>query len=43
VFDNRRLLEEGIKLPTPLTAYAGHCETTSVGIPIAEQMHFDYK
>lgn len=43
IFDNSRLLSEGIGLPTPLPAYAGLCEKTSAGIPISEQMKFDYK
>ncbi|WP_459950126.1 SDR family oxidoreductase [Denitratisoma sp. agr-D3] len=43
VFDNTRLLAEGMPLPTPLAAYAGRCEVTSAGISIAEQMRFDYK
>lgn len=43
MFDNQRLLAEGMKLPTPLMAYAGLCEITSEGSLIAEQMRFDYK
>lgn len=43
LFDNQRLLDEGMALPTPLTDYAGLCEITSRGHLIAEQMKFDYK
>lgn len=43
IFDNSRLLAEGMALPTPLHAYAGLCEKTSDGILISEQMRFDYK
>jgi nucleoside-diphosphate-sugar epimerase len=43
LFDNQRLLTEGMGNPTPLTAYAGLCEQTSFNQSIAEQMKFDYK
>ena len=43
LFDNQRLLDEGMDLPTPLTKYAGLCAQTSNDILIAEQMKFDYK
>lgn len=43
MFDNRRLLAEGMALPTPLADYAGLCEKTSAGVLIADQMKFDYK
>ena len=43
LFDNSRLLEEGMAEPTPLAEYAGLCERTSQGILISEQMKFDYK
>lgn len=43
MFDNQRLLAEGMPLPTPLATYAGLCEQTSAGHLIAEQMKFDYK
>ncbi|MEI7613733.1 MAG: SDR family oxidoreductase [Betaproteobacteria bacterium] len=43
LFDNQRLLSEGMPLPPPLASYAGACETTSQGHTIAEQMRCDYK
>lgn len=43
VFDNRRLLDEGMPLPPPLTRYAGLCAKTSADTLISEQMKFDYK
>ena len=43
LFDNRRLLAEGMSPPAPFASYAGLCETTSQGHSIAEQMRFDYK
>lgn len=43
LFDNQRLLAEGLELPVPLKDYAGLCEKTSEGIPIGEQMRVDYK
>ncbi|MDE2586527.1 MAG: SDR family oxidoreductase, partial [Betaproteobacteria bacterium] len=43
LFDNQRLLSEGMDLPPPLTSYAGLCEQTSAGHLISEQMKFDYK
>ena len=43
LFDNSRLLEEGMAQPTPLAKYVGLCELTSQGILISEQMKFDYK
>ena len=43
LFDNQRLLEEGLELPVPLTNYAGICEKTSENTLISEQMRFDYK
>ncbi|RTL47602.1 MAG: NAD-dependent epimerase/dehydratase family protein [Rhodocyclaceae bacterium] len=43
IFDNTRLLAEGMALPPPLTSYAGLCQRTSRGTLIAEQMKFDYK
>jgi nucleoside-diphosphate-sugar epimerase len=42
-FDNSRLIEEGMENPTPFAKYAGLCELTSQGVPISEQMKFDYK
>ena len=43
LFDNQRLLAEGMDLPTPLKDYAGLCEKTSEGISIGEQMRVDFK
>jgi len=43
LFDNQRLLAEGMPLPPPFSSYAGLCETTSQSHFIAEQMRFDYK
>ena len=43
LFENRRLLAEGMPPPPPFSSYAGLCETTSQGHSIAEQMRFDYK
>ena len=43
LFDNKRLIEEGIGMPTPLTKYAGLCAQTSKNTLIADQMKFDYK
>ena len=43
LFDNARLLSEGMNEPTPLEKYVGLCEKTSQGILISEQMKFDYK
>jgi nucleoside-diphosphate-sugar epimerase len=42
-FDHQRLRDEGMREPTPLANYVGLCELTSQGIPISEQMKFDYK
>jgi nucleoside-diphosphate-sugar epimerase len=43
VFDNRRLLEEGLLPPTRLVDYIAHCVATSAEIGIQEQMAFDFK
>jgi nucleoside-diphosphate-sugar epimerase len=43
LFDNQRLLAEGMKSPTPFAYYAGLCEQTSLNHLISEQMKFDYK
>jgi nucleoside-diphosphate-sugar epimerase len=43
LFENQRLLAEGLPLPPPFASYAGLCEVTSQGHSIAEQMRFDYK
>lgn len=43
VFDNSRLLAEGIPPPPRLTDYLPVCVATSQDIPIPEQMHWDFK
>lgn len=43
IFDNARLIEEGMAESTSLAKYAGLCEITSKGILISDQMKFDYK
>lgn len=43
MFDNRRLIEEGMPEPTPLAKYVGLCEKTSQDILISEQMKVDFK
>jgi nucleoside-diphosphate-sugar epimerase len=43
LFDNARLLSEGIKEPTPFANYVGLCEKTSQEVLISDQMKFDYK
>ena len=43
VFDNARLLAEGIAPSPPLTDYLAHCMRTSEGIPMTEQMAHDFK
>jgi nucleoside-diphosphate-sugar epimerase len=43
VFENSRLIEEGMDNPKPFANYAGLCELTSQGVLISEQMKFDYK
>ena len=43
LFQNSRILEEGMGEPTPFYKYAGLCEITSKGHLISEQMKFDYK
>jgi nucleoside-diphosphate-sugar epimerase len=43
VFDNRRLLAEGLLAPKRLVDYIGLCVTTSAEIGIQEQMAFDFK
>ena len=43
MFDNRRLIEEGMPEPTPLAKYVGLCEKTSQEILISEQMKVDFK
>jgi nucleoside-diphosphate-sugar epimerase len=43
VFDNQRLLAEGISPAPPLTDYLAECIRTSEGIPMTEQMAHDFK
>ena len=43
IFDNSRLLAEGIDLAPRFSDYVGLCELTSAGTLIADQMKFDYK
>jgi nucleoside-diphosphate-sugar epimerase len=43
VFDNRRVRREGFGVPPPFTSYLAHCVETSRGIPIADQMKWDFK
>jgi len=43
VFDNARLLAEGIPLAPRLTSYIGLCAKTSEAINIQEQMQWDFK
>jgi nucleoside-diphosphate-sugar epimerase len=43
LFDNARLLREGLEKPTAFSNYAGLCELTSKSHLISEQMKFDYK
>lgn len=43
LFDNARLIEEGMRPPQPLTHYVILCERTSKDILIAQQMKYDYQ
>ena len=43
VFDNDRLLAEGIAPSPPLADYLAECVRTSEGIPMTEQMAHDFK
>jgi nucleoside-diphosphate-sugar epimerase len=43
LFDNLRILAEGILPPPAFKDYAGSCAVTSVGYTIAEQMQVDFK
>ena len=43
LFDNHRLLDEGMREPPPFTAYAGLCALSTRGAPIAGQMQYDFK
>ena len=43
VFDNARLQAEGFALPPPLADYMAQCVRTSEGVPMTEQMAYDFK
>ena len=43
LFDNRRLMAEGVPPPPRFTQYAGLCAATSENATIAEQMGYDFK
>ena len=43
VFDNERLLSEGVPPPPRFTEYAGLCAVSAEGTPIAAQMQYDFK
>jgi hypothetical protein len=43
IFDNHRVRREGLGAPPPFTSYLAHCVETSRGIPIADQMKWDFK
>jgi len=43
LFDNARLLAEGIAAPPRFSAYAGLCALSAHGAPIASQMQYDFK
>jgi len=43
VFDNARLLAEGLPFPPRFTEYVDECVRTSAGVPLAEQMREDFK
>jgi nucleoside-diphosphate-sugar epimerase len=43
VFDNQRLLAEGVAPSPPLTDYIAECVRTSEAIPMTEQMKHDFK
>jgi nucleoside-diphosphate-sugar epimerase len=43
VFDSNRLLGEGLSASPPFTSYLSRCVETARGIPIAEQMKWDFK
>lgn len=43
VFDSNRLLGEGFCASPPFTSYLSRCVETARGIPIAEQMKWDFK
>jgi hypothetical protein len=43
VFDNSRLLAEGLPPPPALASYMAECVRTSEGVPMTEQMAYDFK
>ena len=43
VFDSNRLRGEGLSASPPFTSYLSRCVETARGIPIAEQMKWDFK
>ena len=43
LFDNARLLAEGVAAPPRFASYAGLCAVSAHGAPIASQMHYDFK
>jgi nucleoside-diphosphate-sugar epimerase len=43
VFENSRIADEGFALPPRFSEYAGLCASTTQGVPIAEQMQYDFK
>lgn len=43
LFDNARLLAEGVRPPPRFATYAGLCALTASGMPIASQMQYDFK
>lgn len=43
VFDNHRLLDEGIEPAPTFTSYLDACVQTSEGVPILDQMAYDFK
>ena len=43
LFDNARLLAEGVAAPPRFAGYAGLCAVSAQGAPIASQMQYDFK
>ena len=43
LFDNTRLMDEGLPPPPPLTDYVGRCIETTEDVPLLEQMLDDFK
>ena len=43
VFDNQRLLAEGVPPAPQIVDYVGECVRTSEGVPLVEQMAYDFK